>query len=68
MIVLFKTVRDVMKADAICRTTGVETVIIPVPEKISGQCGMCLRMDKSVIIRFKEVMANSKIEYRIYEQ
>lgn len=57
-----------MKADSICRINGVETTVIPVPEKISGQCGMCLRMTADMIVRFDEIMIGKNIEYTVYEQ
>lgn len=67
-IALFSTVREVMKADTICRQHAIGAVIIPVPEKISNQCGMCLKLPVEKIARFLELMQQNKIDTTLYEQ
>jgi hypothetical protein len=45
LIVTFTNVRQVIKADAIMRQNGIVAKIIPVPEHISSECGMCIETD-----------------------
>ena len=66
-IALFKTVREVMKADALCRQHAIEAIVIPVPEKISNQCGMCLKLPSDRMKLFLELMLQYNIETTLYE-
>ncbi len=68
MIILFRTVREVMRADALCRINGIETTVIPVPEKISGQCGMCLRVEDSWAVKLTDILSDNNFEFTVYEQ
>lgn len=43
-IALFKNVREVMRADTLCRGQGIRVAVMPVPESVSSECGMCLRI------------------------
>ncbi len=41
-LLLFPNVHKVMKADRLFKSRGIPTRVIPVPEDISSECGMCL--------------------------
>lgn len=56
-----------MRADKLCQANKVETTVIPVPEKISGQCGMCLRLADENLDNFVALMNANKIEHTVYE-
>ena len=66
-VALFRTVREVMKADELCRKNAIGAIVVPVPEKISNQCGMCLKLPVGQINEFISLMQQHKIEPTIYE-
>ncbi len=41
--ILFNTIHDVLKAEKALKTDGVEGEIVPVPRKLSSDCGVCIR-------------------------
>lgn len=41
---LFASVRHAIKAEQYCQDHGVECRVLPVPRKISSECGMCLEV------------------------
>lgn len=61
-IALFKNVRAVMKADALCREQGVRAAVMPVPESVSSECGMCLRIAPEERERLEELCRTNDIE------
>ena len=61
-IALFKNVREVMKADALCRQEGIHVAVMPVPERVSSECGMCLRIDPQERDRLTEVCERNGIK------
>ncbi|MFW5753788.1 MAG: DUF3343 domain-containing protein [Marinilabiliaceae bacterium] len=44
-LMLFRNVHEVMKADRLLRGKGISCRVVPVPEQISSECGMCLVID-----------------------
>ena len=42
-VALFEAVSHVMKAEKILKQAGIPYKIIPVPESISSDCGVCIR-------------------------
>ncbi len=43
-IYLFRTVRDVIKAEKILLTARLTPKVLPVPTRLSSECGMCLEI------------------------
>jgi hypothetical protein len=43
LIAIFKSVSHAMKAERILIEAGIPHKLIPVPKKISADCGVCLR-------------------------
>jgi len=41
-ILTFQSVHQVIKADKLLASQGIVCKIIPVPEQISSECGMCI--------------------------
>lgn len=41
-IITFQSVHHVIKADKLLASQGIVCKIIPVPEQISSECGMCI--------------------------
>ena len=44
LLLLFDATRAVIRAEKLCRQQGVSCEIIPVPKKISPQCGMSIEI------------------------
>lgn len=44
-VILFKTVSAAMKAEKLLKSAGVPHRLVPVPKKISADCGICLRYE-----------------------
>lgn len=42
---LFQNSRQVILADTACRNASLPARIVPVPEQVSSECGMCLQID-----------------------
>ena len=45
IILTFANVRQVIKADRVLAQQGFTVRVIPVPEHISSECGMCIEAD-----------------------
>ncbi|MFO8002326.1 MAG: DUF3343 domain-containing protein [Marinilabilia sp.] len=45
-LMLFRNVHLVMKADRLFRDENIFCRVVPVPEVISSECGMCLVIDR----------------------
>ncbi|MGL5895025.1 MAG: DUF3343 domain-containing protein [Bacteroidales bacterium] len=65
---LFKNARTVIKAEAICRENDIRVVVVPVPEKISSECGMALKSDSSNNQIMSALFEQNKISFSIYEE
>lgn len=68
MIILFEGARQVIKADKLCRSEGFDVAIVPVPEKYSSECGMCLRVNSSRCSVIAELLDIKAINYRIEDE
>jgi hypothetical protein len=44
LLLLFDATRAVIRAEKLCRQNGVSCKIIPVPKKISPECGMSIEI------------------------
>ncbi|MEN6620867.1 MAG: DUF3343 domain-containing protein [Smithella sp.] len=44
-VVLFKSVSYVLKAEKLLKQSGLPCKLIPVPKRISSDCGVCLRIE-----------------------
>ncbi|PWD98108.1 DUF3343 domain-containing protein [Marinilabilia rubra] len=64
-LLLFPNVHKVMKADRICRMNGIPCRVIPVPEHISSECGMCLLVPPDNWEKCKEILKAESIRYEI---
>ena len=64
-LLLFPNVHKVMKADKACRINGIKCRIIPVPEHISSECGMCLSVTPENWEKCKALLNSENIRYEI---
>ncbi|BDD12323.1 hypothetical protein FUAX_47550 (plasmid) [Fulvitalea axinellae] len=44
--ILFKNIRQVIKAEKYFREKQIACKVMPVPSRISSECGMCLEVNK----------------------
>ncbi len=66
VIALFQNTRKVIKADKLCKSVGLQTIVMPVPTSISSECGMCLQLKQVDIESFEKLMQENNIESKLY--
>jgi len=64
MHIVFKTTRDVIKAEKLLRAAFLPCKIVPVSKKISHECGMGIDIDNQYIDKAKEILI--EIEKKMY--
>lgn len=67
-LLLFPNVHKVMRADRICKAKGVATRVIPVPEEISSECGMCLVVAGSDLNACREALKEENITFELHKR
>lgn len=67
IIVLFNSVRTVIKAEKIIRNGNLTCQVRPVPTSITSECGMCLEIDSNEKNRVAEYLTTNNIEFRLHE-
>lgn len=65
MLLLFSNVHMVMKADNVCRVNGIKCRVIPVPEHMSSECGMCLSVTPDYWDKCLALLDSENIRYEI---
>lgn len=65
---LFRNVHEVMKADRLFREKGISARVVPVPEHISSECGMCLIIDPEKYELCGRLLDNHNISYDVFNQ
>lgn len=66
MIALFDNARAVIRAERACRDAGVQVAVVPLPESLSSECGMCLRVEPNQRQKFEELMLQLSIPMTMY--
>lgn len=64
-IVLFKGVRQLMRADKACREAGLTVKVMPVPHTYSTECGMSLVINDEDIDKMVKIVTELQIEIEI---
>lgn len=67
LIAVFQHARAVIRAEKCCRDHGVHVTVMPVPETISSECGMCLGVTDSDRALFDELMNKASIAVKLYD-
>lgn len=67
-IALFKSAREVIKADHACRNAGIHATVVPVPQTLSSECGMCLVIPSEELALFHQIMQTISLTPNLYEQ
>ncbi len=57
-----------MKADALCRQHGIACRVLPVPEHISSECGMCLEVEAENTEKCTVVLKENNIQFEIHNK
>lgn len=65
---VFLNTRAVVRAEAACREAGVPVSVMPVPEAVSSECGMCLVVPREERQRFARLMEALQIPVTYYEK
>jgi hypothetical protein len=69
IVALFKSVSEVMKAESLLKGTEVSFKLIPIPKKISPDCGVCIRFMNKDRMMIEQIL-NEKVcvvEFVIYK-
>ncbi|NLW31160.1 MAG: DUF3343 domain-containing protein [Fibrobacter sp.] len=67
-IILFKTTRDAIRAQRLCKRNDISCKVIPVPRDISSECGMALEIHNSDLDRITEIVIKNGISHDIYNK
>ncbi len=60
-ILLFTSIRDVMRADKLCREAGFAVKVMPVPHTYSTECGMSLVVESEYISDVSSLLEKNNI-------
>jgi hypothetical protein len=64
MYILFTSLKQLIKADDLCQLHQLSTRVIPVPEHLSSDCGMCMEVDFENLIPIIELLEKQAITYK----
>lgn len=64
-IITFKNVRLVIKADKLLQQHQLICKIVPVPEQISSECGMCIETNGANRQKIEQLLNEHGIEHTI---
>lgn len=67
-IAIFENIRAVMKADKACKAEGFILDVVPVPEYLSSECGMCFVVSDTLIDSFTTLMEHHKLNIKLHEK
>jgi hypothetical protein len=65
VIITFRNVRLVIKADKLLQQHQLICKIVPVPEHISSECGMCIATNDENSQDIKQILNTHGIEYSV---
>ncbi len=64
---LFSSVRHAIKAEQFCQQQGVACRVLPVPRKISSECGMCLEVDPALAASTLSALQTAEFDVSLAE-
>lgn len=65
---LFKNTRTVIKAESLCRAHAIKAEVVPVPEKVSSECGMALKTGSEFYQTLCALFEQNQIAFTLYEE
>lgn len=66
LIVVFRSIHDVIKSERLIKDKGFDYQIVPVPTHLSSECGMCIEVNEDSIEQTKVELDKNSIFYNIY--
>lgn len=66
-VVVFRSTRDAIRADRICKAEKLTARVVPVPKHISSECGMCLKILRDDSSKATELLEKNNINIKIYD-
>lgn len=66
-IAVFQNIRAVIRAEKLCRDADMKVTVMPLPEHLSSECGMCLKIDTKYT-EFEKLMHEAAIEIVTYDK
>lgn len=67
-ICIFRSTRDVIRAERVCRKGEIRCRIIPVPRSVSPQCGMALELEPEVYGAAEALLREAAISFQMFEK
>jgi len=64
VVIVFKSTHDVIKAKSELEKACIAHELIPTPKEISSECGMSLRVEKTVLNKVLEILRSKGVRYR----
>jgi len=62
-VVLFHSTSSAIRAESLALQAGIEVKLIPVPRRLSSDCGVCLRVVSGDLDRVRQLLERSLVEY-----
>ena len=67
-IIVLENIRAIIKADKACKAEGLTVDMIPVPEHISSECGMCFVVEDAHVNSFRILMERLNLKMIFHEK
>lgn len=58
-VILLPSIHHVLKAEQLCKQHGLPHDLVPVPRRISGDCGMALALPAASLERMRQLLAEA---------
>ena len=65
-VILFKTTRDAIRAERLCKRNDISCKVIPVPRDISSECGMALEIDVKELKNVSDLFQSENVNFNFY--
>jgi hypothetical protein len=64
VIIVFRSTHDAIKAKNVLGKEGIPFEVIPTPKEISAECGISLKIEKSLKIQVLQILKSWKVRFR----
>lgn len=65
LVVLFRSISDLMESDLLCLTHGFAHQIEPIPSQVSSDCGMCIAISRNDAEALSQALHSRGIPFSI---
>ncbi|NLG16401.1 MAG: DUF3343 domain-containing protein [Fibrobacter sp.] len=66
LVAIFRSTRDTIKADRLCRENGLSCKVIPVPKEISSECGVALEFSTEDEEKASALLTKESVRYSFH--